>query len=281
MRVSKATLIGAAVAMAAAPVWAADPAPERVVSLNVCTDQLAMLLADPAQLHSVSFLAKDPRVSSMVAEADQFVINFARAEEIFLMQPDLVFAGALTSRATVAMLQRFDIPVEILPHANSLEDVRDQILQVGAALGQEDRAQELLKDFDQRLSVLRAHSGENPSAALYFANGYTNGDATLAGQILLAAGFDNIARDVGYSVGGVLPLELLALSEPDTVVVAQKYPGHSRSEAVLEHQVVQDLRAAASTGSVSDRDWICGTPFVLRAIEALGASRAEIMEIAP
>ena len=33
--------------------------PQRVVSMNLCTDQLAMLIARPGQLHSVSHLASD------------------------------------------------------------------------------------------------------------------------------------------------------------------------------------------------------------------------------
>ncbi len=48
----------------AGSVWAGPP--ERVVSVNLCTDQLAMLLAAPGQLISVSHLASDPLSSSMV-----------------------------------------------------------------------------------------------------------------------------------------------------------------------------------------------------------------------
>ncbi len=37
-----------------------EQAPRRVVSMNLCTDQLAILDARPGQLHSVSYLAKRP-----------------------------------------------------------------------------------------------------------------------------------------------------------------------------------------------------------------------------
>ena len=47
---------------------AAGP-PDRVVSVNLCTDQLAMLLARPGQLISVSHLAADETISLMSAEA--------------------------------------------------------------------------------------------------------------------------------------------------------------------------------------------------------------------
>lgn len=37
--------------------------------MNLCADQLAILLAGPGQLRSVSFLAADPRASAMAEAA--------------------------------------------------------------------------------------------------------------------------------------------------------------------------------------------------------------------
>ena len=51
-----------AVMLALAGPVAAQP-PQRVVSMNLCTDQLAMMLAGPGQLISVSHLGHDPAVS--------------------------------------------------------------------------------------------------------------------------------------------------------------------------------------------------------------------------
>lgn len=59
-----------------------------------------------------------------------------------------------------------------------------------------------------------------PRTVLYYANGYTVGDKTLAGQILLAAGFTNAASDTGYASGRKLPLEVLAVTDPEMVIPA-------------------------------------------------------------
>lgn len=255
--------------------WGAEP-PQRVVSINVCTDQLAMLLADDGQLHSVSHLAVDPRVSAMADEARGYVINHARAEEIFLMKPDIVLAGTYTARASVDLLRSFGIRVETFAPANGMEDISGQVAKMGALLGREDEATVLVRDFNARLEALRAEVGRRPSAALYFANGYTTGDRTLAGQILAEAGFSNVATEAGISSGGVMPLEVLVMSDPEALVTGEKYPGASRSEAILAHPVVMDLVRGAATGSVTDQDWICGTPYVLRAIDALAEVRREL-----
>ena len=250
--------------------------PARVVSMNLCTDQLAMMVAAPDQLLSVSYLAFDPRGSAMADEAAAYVPNRGLAEDIFLMQPDLVIAGSFSTRATVQMLRRLGIPVVIFDPAYSLDDVRDRIAQMGDVLGQQGRAADMIADYDAQLSALQTEVSARPRAALYYANGYTSGDRTLAGHILTAAGFDNVAAEAGFANGGVMPLEVLAMTAPDAVITAKPYPGASRAEEVLDHPVVQSLSASRATGSFTDRDWVCGTPFVLRAIEDMAALRREM-----
>src|SRR5690606_9543877 len=90
---------------AAARVGAGEP-PRRVVSVNLCTDELAMLLAAPGQLVSVSHIAHDPLSNPMAAAARAYPANYGRAEEIWLLEPDLVLAGEFTAGPVVAMLRR-------------------------------------------------------------------------------------------------------------------------------------------------------------------------------
>ncbi|MBE9638301.1 ABC transporter substrate-binding protein [Salipiger mangrovisoli] len=258
--------------LAAAPAAAQD-APARVVSMNLCTDQLAMLLAAPGQLVSVSTLARDPMSSAMAREALAYPVNHGQAEEVWLMQPELVVVGAFTAQAAAQMLERLGTPVLRLEPAYGLADVPARLRTLGAAMGRQARAEALIADFETRLTALREELLRRPSAALYYANGYTTGDQTLAGEILLAAGFDNIAGDRG---GGQLPLEALAMAEPEALITARPYPGASRSEEILMHPVVRRLRAAHAASATTGSDWICGTPHVLGAIDQLAAFRREL-----
>jgi iron complex transport system substrate-binding protein len=258
--------------MLAAPA-AAQESPARVVSMNLCTDQMAMLLAAPGQLLSVSSLARDAQSSAMAEQAKAYPINHGLAEEIWLLKPDLVIAGTFTSRASVDMLKRLGVQVLTVPPAYSLADVTDRLRLIGEALGRSATANAVIGDFEARLSTLRARTGRRPSAALYYANGYTTGNQTLAGEILLTAGFSNIAGDGG---GGRMSLEELAMAQPEALITGQPYPGASRSEEILDHPVVRQIRAAQASRSVTDSDWLCGTPFVLQAIEQLSRLRQDI-----
>lgn len=250
-------------------------APARVVSINLCTDQLAMLLAAPGQLVSVSRIALDPRVSAMAEQAADYAINAGRAEEVHVMRPDLVVAGSFTSRETVALLRRLGIEVVQFDIVKSLDDVSVRIAQMGAALGREERAAEVIAEFEAGLVALRgdlAAVPDRPRAALYYANSYTSGDNSLAGDILAAAGLRNAPAEAGYE-WGILPLEMLAMIDPDMMITARRYPGGSRAEEVMDHPIVTSMRGHVGQGALTDQDWVCGTPFVLRAIGDMVAAR--------
>ena len=212
----------------------------------------------------------------MADQAKAYPANSGLAEEIFLLQPDLVVAGRYTRPATTEMLQRLGIPVVAFDPASSLEDVRERLLQMGAALGQEGRAANLVAAFDTALAALQEEVTIRPRAALYYANGYTSGDQTLAGQILLTAGFENVATEAGFPYGGVMPLEVLAMMQPDAVITSNPYPSASRSEDILNHPAVIALRDRTVQGGFSNRDWVCGTPFVLNAIEETARLRRQV-----
>lgn len=263
---------GLAAALMAVTAAAADSAPRRVLSMNLCTDQLAMLLAAPGQLVSVSYMAQDPHVSAMADEAAAHPANRGLAEDIVLLQPDLVLAGSYSAPGTVALLRRLGRPVVQFPPVASLDDLRAGLRRMGEVLGREARAEALLARFDADLARLRdgRNAAGRPRAAFYEANAYAAGPDSLAGAIIAAAGLRNLGTELGLGAGGTLPLEMLLLADPDLVITDQRYRGASRAEEGLDHPAVRALTRTGGRGqTVADRDWICGTPHVLRAIARL------------
>lgn len=245
--------------------------PQKIVSLNLCTDQLLMLLADPNQIASLSKIVDDPNVSFLAKKAVEFRKNRGDAEEIFMNSPDLVVAGVYTEKATVQILQSLGVRVEIFPIEQNFDDIVENIRKMGLLVGHADRAKRMINDFNIRLEELRSGITERPRAAIYSANGYTTGTNTMSGQILKTAGFQNITEEVGMSFGGTLPLETLVMLQPDFVITGKAYPGHSRSEEILKHPALRPFKGITQT----DAKWICGTPAVLDAVAELQHAHPE------
>ena len=262
--------LGLAVCLGGAAV--AGP-PQRVVSINLCTDQLAMLLAAEGQLVSVSRLARDPRSSAMAEVAEGWSVNSGRAEEVYLQAPDLVLAGSFTTPATVEMLRRLGIDVALFPPAQSLADVGAQLRRMGEVLGRPNAGAALADRFEAALRAL-AVEGASARAALFQANGWSAGRHSLPGEVLAAAGFANVATELGMNTGGFLALEALVMAAPDLVVTGRPWPGASRAEEVTGHPA---LAASAPAGvALTDRDWVCGLPHVLNAVEAMLDARRNL-----
>lgn len=256
---------------------AAAAAPQRVVSINLCTDQLAMEVAGPGQLVSVSRLARDPALSNLADVAAALPVNDGRAEEIVPLSPDLVLAGQFTARATVALLRRLGWHVEGVAPAQSFADIRADLLRMGTLLGQPDRAAQLVAAFDARLATLgaTASAGRRPTAVVYHIGDRAEGSGTLADQILVTAGWRNLAADLGILGNGPLPLEILVSSKPDLVLVGSA----EASWSTAAHPNARHPALLAAVGGVDrlhvipDRTTVCGTPAVVEAIEWLVEQR--------
>ncbi|WP_165878655.1 ABC transporter substrate-binding protein [Rhodothalassium salexigens] len=248
----------------------ADTPPTRVVSLNLCTDQLAMMMAGPDQLVSVSYLASDPRSSVMHEEARQYPVNQGQAEEVFLLDPDLVVAGSYSKRQAVAMLRRLGFRVEQFSPASSFDDIRANVRRMGALLGRERQANQLIADFDARLDAVRdARQGQRPVRAIvHGSNNYTSGRHTLVQEVLEAAGMRNVADELGYSGLARLPLELMVMAEPDAIISGNRFTSPALAQEDFRHPAL-DAFAHVDRTQVGDYYWICGTPATVRAVELL------------
>lgn len=265
--------LAAAVFTAAAVVassTAAPAKPERIVSMNVCADQLLMLLADRSRIASVSYLAAQPGASAMADEAAGLTLNHGLVEQVLPLEPDLVLAGTFTTRPTVFLLRRLGYRIVELPVASAMDDIRANIRTVAEAIGEPARGEALVASFDRDLDAATATPlAEPPLAVLYWANSYSSGRGTLSDAVVRHAGFRNLAAERGV-VGTVqLPLEALLTAEPDLLIVGRERDGPALANEPLRHPALRRAFAGRPRVSVPDRLWICGTPFVAEAVRRL------------
>lgn len=167
--------------------------PRRVLSLNLCTDQLVLALAEPGSIAALTRLASDCTISNACAAAAAHRAVRGTAEEVLSLAPDLVVGGRYTARPAMEAARRLGIPVVELEPAASLAAIRDQVAQVAVALGRVKQGTALVAAFDRRLASIPDPPAWRRVAAIYQANGLTVGAGSLAGDVLRRAGLDNFA----------------------------------------------------------------------------------------
>ena len=250
-----------------------EPA-QRVVSVNLCTDQLLML-ADPAQIASVSYLARDPESSYMARQATAFPINHGRLEELVALQPDLVLAGAYSEPRLLQALARFDIPVQSFPLTNTLSGIEADIRRLAGLLGHIQRGEALIGEMQVKLDRVRTAPDQKhwPKALFYQPRGYTSGSQTLQDEALRLAGWRNLAAEVGVRGYAPLDLETLLLGEPEQLFTSgHTVSAYSRAQQLLQHPALQRLMQNQQPVEVPYKYWFCAGPMLIDAITILHAA---------
>lgn len=246
----------------------AQPAPQRVVSFNLCADQLVLALADPSQIAGLSPYAADPALSVTAEQARPFRKLDWQAESTIALQPDLVFIGPNDRALTRRMLASQGLKVVEAGFVSDLESARNQIREMAALLGQKERGEALLADLERARGRLAAAARQEGRTALVVERGgYTQGPASLAAMLLAEAGFKPPANaPAGY--GGFIPLEKFLMLKPDIVFLKDPPRAATDQGAMfLLHPALRDLYPPERRVALPTRYTMCGGPALVAAFD--------------
>lgn len=259
-----------------------------VVSINVCTDQMVMLLADPAQIRALSSLSQDEAGSRLHETARDYPQAKPLAEDILPLAPDVILTGPFTSRHTLALLDELGLRVESLEIAESVDAMVRNMRLVGEILNRQLQTEVQIEELEKRLTILDKRVAEldqqlavkgaaPPRAAVYDANGYTVGLASLRGEIMARAGWYNVAVDAGIESYGVLQLEDLIRLAPEVLIESPFSAGtYSRGQMLVEHPALRQAGLDPLIISLQSNETLCAGPWLTDVIERLVQARERL-----
>lgn len=255
-----------------------------VASVNLCADQLVLLLAEPQQILSLSRLSHEKAGSYLYEQAREYPTNSANSEQILTLDPDLVIAGQYTAKFTVKLLRELGMRVETIPIANTLEQLYANIESVALWLGRPEHGEKIVSELQASVAEQQlrqsAYSGAIPSAAYYDPNGYTVGSDTLRGQVLQLSGWRNVASMRGIERYGSLALESLVHLAPDAIIDSPySVDTYSRAQQMLKHPALNASGLDPLIISIPSRQTICAGPWTIEMIERLEQERDKYLSI--
>jgi iron complex transport system substrate-binding protein len=263
-----AGLAGALLALSLHPATAASP--QRVVSFNVCADQLVVSLADPKQIAGLSPYAADPMLSVVAEQAKPYRRLDWQAESTIPLKPDLVLTGAWDRAATRQMLTRIGIRVVRLDLVTGIASAREEIVRVAELLGHPERGARLVAALDAARARLAAVPRPPYETALVIDQGrFTAGADTIAAALLAEAGLHPPAG-APASIGGFVPLEKLLMLKPDLVFLKDP-PGAPTDQGALyfTHPALRALYPPERRIPLPEKFSMCGGPALVAALDYL------------
>ena len=254
---------------------AAAGAEPRFASLNVCADQLLLMLADRDEIASLSYHAANPTFSYFSERARGLPVNRGQAEELLAAQPSLVLGGTFSNPATQHLLEKLGTRVLPLEVPSDFAGIRAQTLAVAQALGHPERGRALVAELDRRFAKLEAVLPERrPLAAVYQEDGITAGRGTLVDAVIEAAGYENLAARLGLTSYAALPIESLVLHRPDLLITSlETSDAPSLARQTLGHPALRELAARAVQVTIPAPLWVCPGPYTVEAAERLARLR--------
>ncbi len=257
-----------------------DAKPGRIVSINLCADELLIALADPEQIASLSVYATDPQLSYFSDRAKTFRHDAGEAETVVDLEPDLVLAGRYTKRATRDMLSTLGYRVDLLDPARNIDESIAQIRQVASLVGHPERGEALVTRIEAaRDRAMAASTDSPPTAAVYQRRGYVTGGDTLTGELMTTVGFANAGGELAGDRGGFVRLERLIAEPPDFLLVTTATIAPAdQGEALLAHPALADLYPASRRILLPERLTVCGGPSLPDALDWLSSEARRVTQ---
>ncbi|WP_417318528.1 ABC transporter substrate-binding protein [Emcibacter sp.] len=248
----------------------------RAVSLDYCSDQYVLALADREQVIALSRDATD--VHSFYRDLAEGLPQFGSTlEEILAYQPDVI-ARYWAGSGYVNYLQDQGYKIASAGYGYQRDVLLNNIRIIGHALGQEKRAEEKIKQLAGRFDKLE-HLPRKPQLVLYLTpSGITAGKGTYVNDLLNLAGFRTMADEFDYSGWQQTPLEHLVSRKPDLIIASffDMESNHNSSWSISRHGMVERMLKDIPTIYVPGKYLSCNGIFLPDAAEYILAELAKL-----
>ena len=244
----------------------------RLVSMNVCADQLLLTLADPEQILELSRFARDGW-QSQAGDISRYPVLSGGAEDVLLIRPDIVVASAFDKRSTRELLKAKGLHLVELAVPKTLDEARQQIREAGDITGHPDRAAVEIARLDAALARARRAVSERHYRVLPLSRrGWVAGSDSFVGSLLGETGLRSAAGDLGFAFGGFASLEAIVNLRPDFIVVSQAGDtAKDDGQAFLLHPALERFYPPEKRIVIPERMTECGGVLLADALDALTA----------
>ena len=254
-----------------APPAEAPAVPQRIVSINLCADQLVLALADREQISGLTHNATDPEMSGEAAKARGLPLLSNSAEQILAIEPDLIVGMPASRSAALRALPEQSYPLLDLATANTLDEIYTSIRQTAVAVGHPERGDALIARMQGELAGL-PKPGKGRVAAYYQRRGYMTGTGTLIDELMTRVGLVNLAGKLGKPPLSQLSLEEMVAAQPDYLIVESATDKVTdQGSEMLHHPALKDIPRI----SVPQAWTVCGSPAYAQAARSMAEQIAQ------
>ena len=245
----------------------------RIVSLNVCSDQLLLTLADPEQILGLSRFSRDGWQSWAADRARRYPVLSGGAEDVLVAKPDIVVASLFDKRSTRELLKANGLHLAEFTVPRTLDEVKDQIREMGEVVQHPDRARAEIARLDAAIVRARQAATDKHYRVLPLSRrGWVSGRDSLVSSLLTETGLLNPAGELGVAFGGFASLEAIISLKPDFILVSEAGDrAEDDGRAFLLHPALERFYPPEKRIVIPERLTVCGGVMLAEALDVLTA----------
>nr|WP_191964281.1 ABC transporter substrate-binding protein [Aneurinibacillus sp. XH2] len=233
--------------------------PVRIAALSLDTAEMVLELADASRVAVVPRSIEDQALARNTEEGRQVPNKIAGAaaldpEQVLSYEPDLVLLTTIHDgeRDADALLKQAGIPLITFQQWNTLEKLQQNLQTIGQAIGQEEKADRIVREMQERIASVEEEAENNkikPSVLILSPVGPNTGPYLL--------GQTNISYDLIVKAGGIPAVDILGVNrttkasmeqvmkaDPDMILLIQwDDKGDSELEEMMSQDAFQSLKA--------------------------------------
>ncbi len=221
--------------------------PQRIISLSISTDEILIDLVDVKRIVALTYLSDDAGISNITAKAKKVKgrVQQANAEALLAMQPDLLLIPDFVSKEEIDLLRRMQLNVYVYKTPATLEEIKQSIRNIGAAVGEPERAQDMLAQMERHLAAVTAKLGEiqpdkRKTVVFMRSNGaYYRRDMTF-NDICRQAQVKNALDELDYDKPFIASQEEIVRLNPDVFILAGWNYDGQHDQKQMEESLLMD-----------------------------------------
>ncbi|QDR79070.1 ABC transporter substrate-binding protein [Sporomusa termitida] len=258
--------------------------PQRIISLSVSTDEILLGLVPSGRIAALTYLADDGGLSNITEQAKAVPARIrANPEVVIALQPDLVIVPDWQPLEFVQTVRDAGFPVYIYQWPNSIEEIKNVILEIARAVGEPEAGAKLVADMDNTLAevvdrVRPIPDSQRPVVVRFSLMGGSDGKGTTFDDICQYAGVKNGAALAGLGMNDILSKEQLVKVNPDILLMPTwDYTGKTDmaqfAADIQNDPALQSVKAIRRQQLVSipERYLVCTSQYIVWGVKNLAS----------
>lgn len=222
--------------------------PQNIISLGQGSDEILFSLVSPARIAALTYLADDPGISAIAGKASAVKgrVQTNNIEGILSFNPDLVIMPDWGGVELAGQLRDAGVNVYIYKTPVTISEIEKSILEIAAAVGENERGKELAAEMEKRLAnvadkVKAIPADKRRRVVVLSFMGPFGAEGSTFDDICRYANVENCIAELKIPQNALYSKEILPQLNPDLLVLPSwDYGVQKENPEAFKNEVMND-----------------------------------------